>query len=121
MKGITPVLTVTDLTRSLEWYEKVLGFEPVFVNRHEEDDAASAFYAVLNAGSCMLHLGRDTEMEQVAGNSGFEVSTDRFDAVHKTAVESGVDFYFDITLNPAGDENFALNDPDGNRIIVVRD
>lgn len=121
MIAISPVLTVTDVGASVEWYAKLLGFELVFMNCHDEADESSAFYAVLNAGDCLLHLGRQAEMEQSAGHSGFELTTDRFDEVHAGALEQGADFYFELTLNPMGDENFALNDPDKNRIIVVRD
>lgn len=119
MAQLTPVLTVTDLDRALKWYGDVLDFEAVFVSRHEDGDGA-AFYAVLAGDAGALHLGRDAEMEQVAGNGGFEIATDTFDAIHERARQSGTPFYFEISFNPAGDENFAILDPDRNRIIVTR-
>ncbi|MEM7426476.1 MAG: VOC family protein [Pseudomonadota bacterium] len=121
MMHIAPVLTVTSLEAALPWYRDILGFEEVFVNRHDEAEEASAFYAVLSAETSFLHIGRDLEMEQIAGQSGFELTTDRFDEIHAAAKAHGASFYFDICLNPMGDENFALNDPDNNRIVVVRE
>ena len=119
MPNLTPVLTVTSVDRAVTWYGEILNFEPVFVNQHDETDA-SAFYAVLSCETAFLHLGRDVEMEQTAGHGGFEISTDQFDAVHAAARNGGVEFYFEICLNPAGDENFAIHDPDKNRIIVTK-
>ena len=119
MLNLTPVLTVTSVDRAVAWYGEILNFEPVFVNKHD-DNNASAFYAVLSCEKAFLHLGRDTEMEQTAGQGGFEMATHRFDIVHATAINSGVEFYFEICLNPVGDENFAILDPDKNRIIVTR-
>ena len=116
----TPILVVTSVKRAITWYEEILGFDRLFPLEAEavSDDLA---YVVLGNDNGALHLGRDREMEQSAGHGGFEMATTDFDGIHARAQDHNVTFYFDISLNPAGCENFAIVDPDGNRIIVVRD
>lgn len=120
MPMIAPVIVVTSVQKSAAWYEAVLGFDVIDLAGHD-DAGDEAFYAVLSCDEGVIHLGRDSEMEQAAGQSGFELTTGRFEAVHAKAKEADAEFYFDIQIGPSGDENFAIVDPDGNRLIIARD
>ena len=118
MASITPVLTVSSVYRSVEWYQRILGFEPVYLNEQPgEDDSLN--YAVLRSGSLSIHLGRESDMGMIAGNGSCQINTERFDEIYQIATEEGADFYIAMSRNPVGERNFGIRDLDHNGIVVT--
>ena len=118
MATISPVFSVKSVYVAVEWYQRVLGFESLYLNEEvgEED---SLNYAVLAWDGIGLHLGLVAEMDVRAGNSGCQINTRRFEQAHRRATEEGADFKWQIVLNPVGERNFGLRDPDGNQIVIT--
>ena len=118
MTSIAPVLTVKSVARSVEWYQRLLGFEAVYLNEEPgEDDSLN--YAVLRSGSISIHLGRESDMGMVAGNGGCQINTERFEEIHQIATDEGADFHLAMGRNPVGERNFGIRDLDDNRIVIT--
>ena len=118
MTSITPVFVVRSVYESVAWYQRILGFEPVYLNE-EPGEQDSLNYAVLRSDGIGLHLGRQDDMsDMLAGQGGCQITTDNFDEIYKIAKDEAVSFYIEMSRNPVGERNFGIQDTDGNRIVI---
>ena len=116
MESAQPVFTVKSVENAIEWYCDVLGFEAEFVH---EGPNHPANYAVLRNGDAGLHLGLESDMENLAGQGGCNFVTRDFDAAHQSALDNGATFYLELGQIPTGARSFGIKDPDGNLITFV--
>ena len=93
--SIAPVYPVEDVESSVEWYERVLGFQAVHVNRDPDGDDPTN-YAVLNREAVWLHLIRRAD------------ASDGFDG--RAAAQ--------FTVSDGLDELFRSLNSDGNKVWI---
>ena len=118
MATIVPVLTVKSVYRSVEWYQRLLDFDPVYLNEQSgEDDSLN--YAVLRAGAISIHLARDSDTNMLAGNSSCQINTDRFETIYQLSRQENAEIFLPLSCNPVGERNFGIKDPDGNQIVIT--
>ena len=118
MKPIAPVFTVKSVSESVAWFQQVLDFQAAYLNE-EPGEADSLNYAVISNEDVTIHLGRESDMDVVAGNGGCHMDTNNFDSVHERAVREGASVYLPLHTNPAGQRSFGVKDPDGNLIAIA--
>lgn len=117
--GIVASLTVKELTKSLNWYVELLGFE--VVQRMEEEGKLRA--AVIVGGNARLVINQDDGgrgWDRVKGE-GFALTilTDEpVDDVAKRFVAAGGKLDTEPTDMPWGARIFKVIDPDGYRFSV---
>lgn len=111
-------LTVSDVRRSAEWYQAVLGLE----RRYEHWDSP----VMMCAGNTCLALFADTHQpgRSVAppGRTGvrhfaFRIDKAMFDHAHTVLRSRGVDFEFEKHGNSA--HSLYLRDPDGYLVELI--
>ena len=105
-----PCLSVRDMSRSLEFYQGVLGFE----TGHLEADPP--VYATLHRDDVAIHLALDRDGNK-AGSSSCCVFVTDVDALYEACVAAGAKISRKIEDSPYGLRDFNLSDPDGNVIL----
>jgi uncharacterized glyoxalase superfamily protein PhnB len=121
-KGIFPSLTVSDLTKSLQFYVDGLGFE--ILDRNEVDGVLR--FAMLQAGSAMVGIGQDDFAKgrgRVKG-TGLRIwirTSQDVVAVANRAKAAGIVLDADPQPLPWGPMAFALVDPDGFLLTIVNE
>ena len=105
-----PCLSVRDMLRSLEFYQRVLGFE----SGHLEADPP--VYATLHRDDVAIHLALDRDGEK-AGSNSCCVFVTNVDALYEACVAAGAKIARQIEDSPYGLRDFNLSDPDGNVIL----
>lgn len=105
-----PCLPVRDMLRSLEFYQRVLGFEP----GHLEDDPP--VYATLHADDVAIHLALDLDGDK-AGSGSCCVFVSNVDALFEACVAAGAKITRELEDSPYGLRDFNLTDPDGNVLL----
>lgn len=115
-------LPVRDVYRSMEWYEKVLGFRRLRLN--EKRGAAGMTTGDGTVGFCLVeaHPFKPVEFppNKFEVEFSFNLATDDIDAAHKKLDDGGVDL---DEITPSFDGTFrcfSFRDPDGNRWSVVQ-
>jgi predicted enzyme related to lactoylglutathione lyase len=110
----THVLAVPDLTRSGEFYSRVLGFEV-----HEMGDSGWRLFV---NGRCRIMAGQCPDAlpaEQLGDHSYFAYLTvDDVGAYHQRASENGAELLKPLRDEPWGMREFGLRTIDGHRIMV---
>ena len=115
-------LTVTDLEKSVNWYQEVLGF--TVAQRHEREGKLRA--VAVQAGAVRLLLNQDDGArgwERVKGE-GFSIQfiTDQdIDEIARRIVASGGTLQTEPADMPWGARAFRLHDPDGYKFSVSSD
>lgn len=102
---VVAVLPVTDLLRSVAWYQAV-GFEALWVY---EDDG----YAILRLGGSELHLAHNPDMGPLSF-SGCYLRVDDADEVHRRWAAAGAHIVHPPVDQPYRIREFAADDPDHN-------
>jgi predicted enzyme related to lactoylglutathione lyase len=103
---------VNDQSQALAFYEK-LGFEKTM----DEEMGAMRWLTVAPPGAPTgLTLFRDAER---AGSGSFVVQVDDINATYTTWTEIGIEFAAKPEMQPWGMMQALLDDPDGNRIVLV--
>ncbi len=105
-----PCLSVRDMSRSLEFYQRVLGCKP----GHLEADPP--VYATLHRDDVAIHLALDRDGDK-AGTSRCCVFVTDVDALYEACVSAGAKITRKIEDSPYGLRDFNLSDPDGNVIL----
>lgn len=113
---LTPVLCVNDLVKSLEHYERVLGFEVAWKWAESEafDQPDHPTFACVRRGECCLFL-----CEQGQGHPGGWVclnvsSPVELEAIHSQYQDSGADIAEAPADRSWGMREMLVRDPDGN-------
>ncbi|WP_164669422.1 VOC family protein [Virgibacillus doumboii] len=116
--GIGIFIPVTDLKKSTDWYEKMLGFEML----HEDEPEANVL-KIWN-GVVTFCLVKSSDVEQPAfpeNNYGVDhymnFHTDDIQSIHQSLVEKSANVGDIHELG--GMRGFDLFDPDGNRFSVI--
>jgi uncharacterized glyoxalase superfamily protein PhnB len=116
---IAPVYPVDDVEASIEWYQEVLGFQVVYVNRDPEDDDPTN-YAVIRRDQVTLHLVRRAEAQEGftgRADAQFSIRGD-IDALFESLGSHGVNILQPLRDTPWGCRDFIIADPSGNKIWI---
>src|SRR5690606_9012236 len=100
-----PNLPVSDVTRSVEFYRRVLGFEV----RVDAPEFGLAVVGKEGAEIALLHAESPTP-------GGCYVSVQGVDALHERCVEAGAVIAVALETHPWGMRDFVVADPDGHPI-----
>jgi catechol 2,3-dioxygenase-like lactoylglutathione lyase family enzyme len=110
--GCTPVFHVSNLDNALAFYRDVLGFTLDY--RYGEPP----YYAGLHLGPVYLNLNARGAARTAIGCGELYLLVDDTDAFYLRLADSGIAFDCLIGDRDYGMRDFALRDPDGNRIGV---
>lgn len=125
MQGFIPSLTVTDMKRSVRFYEEALGFRPTFVI--PGPDGQPVFTSLSQGDAAvMLALPRTEDPVPIApGSLGAGVNLyvtvtgdDDIDALFERAWNAGAKVVTEPTDQFWGDRDWTVADPDGYQITV---
>lgn len=104
-RRVTPILRVSDLDRSLEYYVRVLGFTMDW----RDDDGNS--FASVSRGDCHLFLA---SADQGNPGSWLWIGVDDVDVLHDELTASGARVRHPPANYPWGSREMQVEDPDGN-------
>jgi uncharacterized glyoxalase superfamily protein PhnB len=109
-----PVLAVRDLTRSSEWYERVLGCESA------EIGGGGWVFCRQGEVTFMLGLCPDEVPAADIGNHSYlaYLRVDDVDAFHARALDAGAEILKAPVDEPWGMREMALRSPDGHRFML---
>jgi lactoylglutathione lyase len=118
--GAFPILTVSDLERSLAFYVGLLGGRQTY---RFPDEGAPQF-ATLELGGCLLGLGHEEGLATPPAPDGtgrMELCayTDDCDAAVATLRAAGVEVLDEPSDQGWGERMARVADPDGNRVIIL--
>lgn len=108
MAHASPGLNVSDVRIAITWYQRVLGFAPVYVVPGDDPP-----YAVLRRGALSLHLRRRAV---AAGTSFCYLTVENADHWFAECETAGATFRRRIETSPYGLRDFELSDCCGNLI-----
>jgi predicted lactoylglutathione lyase len=120
LRNLTPVLNVSDVAASLEWFE-ALGWERGFVWSDEGGmgGAGEPDFASVQAGNdAEIFLCREDQGARPVWMSWFLPSRDELASAHARAVELGYEIAQSPTDEPWGMREFHLRHPDGHTFRV---
>jgi len=98
-----PCLNVKDLTRSIEFYEKL---DFVIIEDHSSEN-----WAILQHNNMALCLYQGHIDENLINFRGGDIET-----IHKEAAARGLEFSKPALLHPDGSWSAEIRDPDGNSV-----
>jgi predicted enzyme related to lactoylglutathione lyase len=114
------IIPATDQDRSIEFYERTLGFEKrtdvPFGDKYRWVEVYPP------AGTAGIALAPPREQDRVGVETGISLTTDDIDATHAALKTNGVDV--DAEVSRMGDPvppMFWFRDPDGNTLMVVEE
>jgi catechol 2,3-dioxygenase-like lactoylglutathione lyase family enzyme len=117
LESLTPILDVSDLGASLEWFE-ALGWERGFAWGADGPGSADADFASVEAGDAEIFLCLDNQGARGAWMSWFVSSHAELDAVYARARELGYEISREPADEPWGVREFHLRHPDGHTFRV---
>jgi glyoxylase I family protein len=112
-------IPVTDLKRSMAWYERILGVQLVSAGEWMAGYKFPHGEALLGLVQVEKYQKVQFEIREGMHNCYFNFETADIDSVHRTFIEKGVE-----VTDIFGGENlriFHATDPDGNRFDVVEE
>lgn len=126
MSAIEPHLWVNDFRRAVDWYQHVLGFEPVAWF----PDEGSATWCQMRKGEASIMLAVTPDPAGLAPNQSYLAAVadratgpgaplslylhvDDADALHKKAIEAGAEVIEEIWDAWWGGRQFTVVDPEG--------
>jgi len=104
------VFHVSDLSTSLDFYSRVLGFGIDFKFGTPES------YAGLSWQGVHLHLSSNYPYRNNTGHGNLYICCTDIEALYEKLDAAGVEFYSRISNRAYGMRDFAIKDPDGNQI-----
>jgi uncharacterized glyoxalase superfamily protein PhnB len=118
---VTPSFTVNDLSRSIGWYEGVLGF--TIADRYETDGTLRG--VELKAGASRLMIGQDDfakgrDRQKGVGMRLYLETTQDLDRLAAGITVRGGVLAAPPMMQPWGDKTFDVIDPDGFRLTFVQ-
>lgn len=123
--GVAPILTVTDMERSIAFYQDQLGFDVPMILR---DPQGKAQHAILNRGNAMLMIGPEMASAEKPALSttpkGFGVelyvNLTEIDNYYEQVRSKGVTIREELKDQFWGDRTFSLDDPDGYHLTFAK-
>jgi uncharacterized glyoxalase superfamily protein PhnB len=114
LTAANPVLAVHDLSRSADWYERVLGCESA------EIDGGGWVFCRQGAVTFMLGLCPDALPATDIGDHSYVsyLRVDDVDAFHSRAVDAGAEVLKTPRDEPWGMRELAVRSPDGHRYML---
>ena len=112
--SLTPIFSVSDLSKSIEFYTDTLGFQLDFIYGEPQ------FYAGLFKDSIELHLV-SKNLRQPAGSGNLSILSDEVDDLHQKLIEAKVQIIVPPDDRDYGLRDFSCRDPDGNIIVFGTD
>jgi uncharacterized glyoxalase superfamily protein PhnB len=112
--SLTPIFSVSDLSKSIEFYTDTLGFQLDFIYGEPQ------FYAGLFKDSIELHLV-SKNLRQHAGSGNLSILTDEVDDLHQKLIEAKVQIIVPPDDRDYGLRDFSCKDLDGNIIVFGTD
>jgi uncharacterized glyoxalase superfamily protein PhnB len=131
VRGVTPILNVSDIEASIEWFEKV-GWHPRWTWNGDFGAEGRATFAAVASDQAEIFLCRDGQgsrggkVPQFPGDDEtdgvwmtwwLETPAD-VDAAHASAREHGLEVIWPPTDEPWGVREFHLRHPDGHTFRV---
>ena len=100
-RGTTPIITVRDISRSVDFYVNSLGFKLDFIYGEPN------FYAGLYRDDVEIHLidKNSPNARQPAGNANLSILTDEVDNLYDNLKDQGV-----VVLGAPEDRDYGLRD-----------
>lgn len=120
-RAVTPSLTVNDISRSLAWYTKVLGF--TVEERYENEGKLGG--ASLIAGEQRWFLSQDDfskgrDRQKGVGMRFFLETVQDIDQLAAAVKTRGGTLDGDVTERSWGTRDFTIVDPDGFRLTITQ-
>jgi uncharacterized glyoxalase superfamily protein PhnB len=112
--GVRASLEVTDVVRSIEFYRRALGFEPVATM------GEPPAFAILDAGGAGLAIAEEAH-PAVARIAACYVDVVDVDAAHERCVQAGIPVVMALMTHPWPKRDFVVRDPDGHQIAIGQD
>jgi len=104
------------------WYERILGFETVYLNTDPDEDP-DGNYAILKRDGAEVHLILDDSPREhpwsTAGTGYMFLTVQGVDAVFERVQQHGASITRGIITEAWGARAFQLTDPSGNLILVA--
>ena len=110
--SLTPIFSVSDLSKSIEFYTETLGFQLDFIYGEPQ------FYAGLFKDSVELHLV-SKNLRQPAGSGNLSILTNEVDDLHQKLIDAKVQIIVPPDDRDYGLRDFSCKDLDGNIIVFV--
>ncbi len=107
MTVVAPILPVAELKRAIDFYRAVLGFDVAWIAGGEPPRIASI---------CRDDIYMMMRNDSAARNSEIYITLTGIDACYERAVAAGAKVLEPIADRQYGMRDFAIEDPDGNRI-----
>ena len=106
----TPILTVGDVSRSIDFFVNALGLKLDFVY------GEPSFYAGLYSNDLEIHIINEnsSNARQPAGKSNLSILVDEVDNLYNNLKERGVEILITPEDRDYGLRDFSCTDPDGN-------
>lgn len=118
-RAVSVALTVKDLEKSLDWYQRVVGF--TVADRYEKDGKLVG--VSIKAGSVEFFLGQDDgakgwDRVKGAGMSLQLVTAQRVDEIAQHIRDAGGTLKSEPADMPWGARLFRIEDPDGFTLVI---
>ena len=105
---ISPVLQVSDLDESIQFYKDILGFD------HDFTYGAPPYYAGLRMGCISIHLNMADKTSSRVGKGSVFISCDEVDTYYEKLTDKGVEITSELATWPYDVRDFQIKDIDGN-------
>lgn len=105
------IYAVTDIKRSREFYQNVLGLAP------SPDFADSEFWTEYNIGSGTFAIGQSPDWKPSEDGATIAFEVDDLEAVAKELKEKGVSFKLELQSFPTC-SMAVIKDPDNNNVLI---
>ena len=112
--SLTPIFSVSDLSKSIEFYTETLGFQLDFIYGEPQ------FYAGLFKDSVELHLV-SKNLRQPVGSGNLSILTNEVDDLYQKLLNSKVEILVPPDDRDYGLRDFSCRDLDGNIIVFGTD
>lgn len=114
-KAITPILNVSDMERSFQWFES-LGRRKCF------DWGSPPTFGSVGSGECEIFMCLDGQGHRQHGGNGYDefagvwmsIWVDSVDAVHEICVRENIEITWPPTNEPWGVREMHIRHPDGH-------
>jgi predicted enzyme related to lactoylglutathione lyase len=112
--GVRASLEVSDVSRSIDFYRRALGLEPVVTM------GEPPVFAILDADGSGFGIAEEPH-PAVAKIAACYVDVVDVEAAHERCVQATIPVVMALTTHPWRKRDFVIQDPDGHQIAVGQD